>query len=94
MSTPGEHRGGEGLGVREGHEQRRSSAHLHLLWNVGTLVSLKAGQACHPVLLAATTVAKQSRCLSWLHPSISQPGPGSWELIPGPFPPWSQSSQQ
>lgn len=45
----------------------RQQSLLHCRDTVGTLVSVKAGQACHPVLLGATTAAGPSSRLSWLH---------------------------
>lgn len=79
MRSPGEH-GGRGRGGGE-HEKRRGGAHTsrasHCRDTVGTLVSLKARQACHPVLLDVTTAARQSSCLSQLHPPSPSPGPGS-----------------
>lgn len=52
----------------------RQQSLLHGRDTVGTLVSIKAGQACHPVLLGATTAAGPSSCLSWLHRVSPSPG--------------------
>lgn len=61
---------------REGHGEKRGGASSTFTpgCTTGTPESLKAGQACHPVLPGATTAAEQSSCLSQLHPSVPQPG--------------------
>lgn len=52
--------------VVSGRAVPRQQSLLHCGDTVGTLVALKAGQACHPVPLGATTAAGPSSHLAWL----------------------------
>lgn len=86
---------GQDLGNTEGHEKRRAvlksaevpPASLTPGCTVGTLVSLKAGQACHPVLLGAITAAgwaAASLCSTSASPSLGlAPGnlDGLWDSV-------------